>query len=271
MAKVHVIANQKGGVGKTTVTVQLAAVVADTISARRPGENVPVLGVSADPQASMLEWANRVGDALPFDFEQCADPSVLARLRELPGYAHIFVDTPGSLDEHSQRVLKEVLRQADDIVVPIEPEPLAFAPAARTIREVIEPTGVPYRVLINNWDPRDGDADLRQTQDYLRAREFPMFHTVVRHYKLHTRAAADGVTCVQYARNRVALEARSDFLRLALEVLGAGGSSRHALRGEAGPGVNGVYTAAEPGAGDGAAGPGVHGVYTVAGSAGGSA
>ena len=52
---------------------------------------------------------------------------------------------------------------------------------------------------------------------------------MIRHYKLHARAAAEGVTVVQYAKNRVALEARQDFFKLALEVLGThAGPARHA-------------------------------------------
>ncbi|WP_226366954.1 ParA family protein [Pseudonocardia sp. ICBG162] len=237
MARVHVVANQKGGVGKTTVTVNLAAVVADTLGGT--AESSPVLGVSTDPQASMLEWAQRVGDHLPFDFEQCHDnPQLLGKLREIKQYSHIFVDTPGSLEDES--ILQTVLTQADDVIVPLEPEPMSFSPATRSIQRVIEPAGVPWRVLLNNWDPRDGTGDLDQTREYVAAKKWPVFNTVIRHYKLHTRASAEGVTVVQYAKNRVALEARQDFFKLALEVLGTGGEGpRHAS------GVNDVYTPGE--------------------------
>lgn len=217
MAKIHVIANQKGGVGKTTVTMSLAAVVADTMGGTP--NNTPVLGISTDPQASMLEWATRCGDELPFDFDQCHDNiGALTRMREIDRYEHIFVDTPGSLE--TQGILEAVLQQADDVIVPLECEPLAFSPAARSIERVIAPVGVPWRVVVNNWDPRDGTSDLEQTQEYIEAKGFPAFNTVIRHYKLHARAYAEGRTVVQYPRNRTAVEARQDFFRLALEVLG---------------------------------------------------
>ena len=229
MALVHVIANLKGGVGKTTITVQLAAVVADAMGGTP--EDSPVLGVSVDPQASMFEWASRVGDALPFDFEQCDNnPEALAKLKAHAPYEHIFVDTPGSLTDRDSLIA--VLRQADDIIIPILPEVMSFSPAEQTIRFIEQVTGAPWRILINNWMPGRHETDVEQTRAYLDAKGWPSFHVAIRNYRLHARASAERMTVVNYANNRVAREARADFLHLGLEVLSRNGSgqARHSRR-----------------------------------------
>ncbi|WTU05833.1 ParA family protein (plasmid) [Kitasatospora sp. NBC_00070] len=211
-----------------------------------------VLVVSTDPQGSTVWWADRVGDSLPFDFLQTHDdPAGLKALRDLgakvhvvcnqkggvgkttltvncaavvhdtigtgsTGYRHIFIDTPGSLED--ENLLAASLDIADDVIVPMPPEPLAFDPTARTIERVIKPRGLPYRVVVNNWDPRDGKADLEDTRAYITAMGWERTNAVVRRYKLHTRASAEGKVVTQYQRNRIAMEAREDFFRLALEL-----------------------------------------------------
>lgn len=218
MTQVHVVANQKGGVGKTTVTVNLAAVTVNVLGG--DPKNPPVLVVSTDPQASSVWWANRV-EGLPFDFTQYdGDSDQLTKLRDMEKYAHIFVDTPGNLED--KNILAKALAGADDVIVPMPPEPLAFDPTARTISHVLAPRQIPYRVVVNAWDPRDGEADLEQTREYIAAQGWPVANVVVRRYKVHTRAAADGRVVTQYPKNRTSMEAREDFFRLALE-LGYGG------------------------------------------------
>jgi chromosome partitioning protein len=99
---------------------------------------------------------------------------------------------------------------------------LSFDPTARTIEKVIKPRNLRYKVVINNWDPRDGTHDLNETREFVKANGWPLANTVIRRYKLHARASADGQVVTEYPSNRVALQAREDFFKLALE-LSAGG------------------------------------------------
>lgn len=230
MPHVTVILNQKGGIGKSTITVNLAAVTAHALGGI-DGEEAPVAAVSIDPQGSAIWWSERVGDDLPFHFvDASGEVSHLRHLRRLPGIEHIIVDTPGFIDLNpdddsidplgqgpAADALRAVLDSADDVIVPIEPEPLGYMPTRLTIERVIKPREIPFGVLINNWDPRDGTTDLEETKNFVRKSGWPLYRTVIRHYKLHARAAADGQVCTQYKSSRTAAEAKSDFQHLALE------------------------------------------------------
>ncbi len=183
---VHVVINQKGGVGKSTITVNLAAVTADVLNHHDdPDASSPVAAVSVDPQGSAVWWASRIND-LPFHIVQAHDDLAgLARLKHLPGIKHVYVDTPGWIDLDGANTadplgrgpaadaLRAVLNVADQVIIPIETEPLSFDPTARTINKVVKPLGLPYVVVINNWDPRDGTHDLNETKEFIRLNKWP--------------------------------------------------------------------------------------------------
>ncbi len=117
------ILNQKGGVGKTTLSVNLAAALA--LAGQR------TLLIDADPQASALDWqAARKGESL-FPVVGIAKPTLHKDVPGLAGgYAHIVIDGPPRAND----LAKSAILAADLIVIPVQPSPYDIWAAEEIIK-----------------------------------------------------------------------------------------------------------------------------------------
>lgn len=111
---VYVVANPKGGAGKSTLATNLAGWLAQA------GRSV-ALG-DLDRQQSARQWLALRPPALPaIQALELADGNLL---RAPKGVTHLVLDTPAGL--HGKR-LDLVLKIADRILVPLQPSPFDLA------------------------------------------------------------------------------------------------------------------------------------------------
>ncbi|BAY90346.1 MULTISPECIES: ParA family protein [unclassified Tolypothrix] len=204
MPNIIAILNGKGGVGKTTTAVNLAANFAQKYN---------VILIDADIQGSASWWFGRNQNGMGFDLSQETNPQLLGDLRKLTGYDLVIVDTPPAL--HSE-ALATVVAIADYLVLPTPPAPMDLTVLIETVRKAVIPLGVPHRVLLTKVDPRSvGEAV--EAQNTLTRLGIPACKTFIRAYKAHERAALEGVAITQW-RGKHALEAQLDYRRVANEL-----------------------------------------------------
>jgi len=183
-ARVFAISNQKGGTGKTTLSMNLAAGLAKRGRA---------LVVDADPQGSAGQWAGLAPDERPFPVSVIAVAGNLAREvdRFRQDYDYVVIDCPPSVEAEATRLAMSV---ADKVLIPVLPSPVDLWASIR-LASVLEqvklsrPQLDPY-LIVNQVENRS--ALSRAMQDALLEFDIPSLKGVLRRRAIYRTSAIEG-------------------------------------------------------------------------------
>lgn len=117
------VINQKGGVGKTTLSVNLAAALA--------ARKLRVLVVDADPQGSALDWVAARGKDAPFAVIGMSKPILHLELTKMAkDYDTILIDCPPRVYD----VAKSAVMASDAVLIPVLPSQFDVWAAEETVK-----------------------------------------------------------------------------------------------------------------------------------------
>jgi chromosome partitioning protein len=179
--------NQKGGVGKTTLSVHLAAALA---------EHSKVLVIDADPQGSALDWSAQRGEKALFNVVGLPKPIIHREIAALAGgYDWTIIDGPPRMDE----LAKSAIGAADIVLIPVQPSPFDVWAAEDIIKIVkdfeIHKPQLETRFVINRLFPNTKLG--AEIMDILSGFQIPVMNTVIHNRTEYAKAARVGQTALE--------------------------------------------------------------------------
>lgn len=220
-AVVFAVANQKGGVGKSTITVNFASDLAE--------RGFRVLGVDADPQNTLLQWSAAAGDqdeGLKFPVANLAAAGKMIH-REIKKYMNdydfIVVDCPPSVEDPRPAV---VLMISDLVIMPTSSSPTDFW-SSRGFIQLIEQVQVTNESLKAVWLLNKAKPKRLLTRALSKAiadTGIPVLATSLSDRESFKQAAAYGVS-VSALNDKGARAARDEIRKITDEILETVGSA----------------------------------------------
>jgi chromosome partitioning protein len=183
------VANPKGGSGKTTVATNVAGFLA--------GKRQRVVLADEDPQQSATQWLARRPALFP---QVLPMPGERRHLRELdPQW--LVIDSPAAL--HGER-LRDEIRRADVMLVPITPSAFDMAATARFLAQIADYKAVKggelaVALVANRVDARTHSA--AELDEFLKAFDFPLVGHL-RDTQVYVACARDGASVFDLPRSR---------------------------------------------------------------------
>ncbi|MDJ0595733.1 MAG: ParA family protein [Pleurocapsa sp. MO_226.B13] len=166
----------KGGVGKTTTAVHLAAYF-QTLA--------PTLLIDADKNRSALVWSKE--DKLPFYVaSQAGAPGLIKK------FTHIIIDTQARPEPEE---LEDLADGSDLLILPTTPNHLDLDTTVKAV-ELLKTLDANYKVLLTKVDSRTKNG--REAKKFLEAAQLPLFKHEIPLLVAFQRSPSRGVIVKDY-------------------------------------------------------------------------